>query len=81
MPQPDNLAFFDTVIHTDRSEVPALDDHNAAQFIMKMCSLDATVEFTFKHPNLWMTAKTPIGEYYFIFDAGDDPDLVVEQVL
>jgi hypothetical protein len=75
-----NIEFFEEVIHTDKAEVPRLDDKNAAQFIMKMCSLGATVEFFFS-TGLWIKAKTPIGEYTFIFDAGDDPDLMVEQVL
>jgi hypothetical protein len=76
----DNLSFFDTVIHTDKEEVPNLKDQNAAQFLMKMASLRATVTFWFDS-ELFVTADTPLGRYSFIFEAPPNGDLVVEQVV
>ena len=75
-----DLEFFYEVIHTDKSEVPALNDHTAAQFLMKMASLQATISLDFDS-NLCVIADTPLGRYTLMFTPGDDPTLIVDQVL
>ena len=74
-----NVEFFETVIHTDKANVPDLKAKNAAQFLMKMASLGANVFVRFTS-DLQIIADTPLGQYWFIFSA-DESDLDVEQVL
>lgn len=75
-----NEEFYEKIIHTDHSEVPNLKDENAAQFVMKMATLGATVTFRWADRLLIPLAETPQGEYTFVFSA-DGEELVVEQVL
>lgn len=75
-----NEQYYEAIIHTAHAEVPALKDENAAQFIMKMATLGATVTFRWADRTLIPLAETPVGDYTFVF-SNDGEELVVEQVL
>lgn len=75
-----NIEFYEQAIHTDINEVSSLRDRNAAQFLMKMAALGATVTFRFTS-QLDLVAETPVGQYMFVFEAPPGDELTVFQIL